>query len=99
MNPTPRGKDVLRIQKNLRLSTILVTHNVQEAVYMSDRVLVLGGTPAGIVHECCAEPENTSAHEVRTTPEFASCTRQILSALRASAGESPPSDPARSGIW
>ena len=34
-----------------RMTTILVTHNLHEAVFMSDRVVVLGGTPARIVAE------------------------------------------------
>ncbi len=32
-------------------AVIMVTHNVQEAVYMADRVLVLGGRPATILDD------------------------------------------------
>ena len=41
-------EDVRRIHNERQLSTILVTHNIHEAVFMSDRVLILGGTPASI---------------------------------------------------
>ena len=33
------------------LTTLLVTHDVDEAVYLSDRVLVLGGSPSRILEE------------------------------------------------
>ncbi len=33
-------------------SVVMVTHNVQEAVYMADRVLVLSARPAKIIDDC-----------------------------------------------
>ena len=36
---------------------VMVTHNVQEAVYMADRVIVLGGRPAKILDDVKVELE------------------------------------------
>lgn len=44
-------KLVRRVLGSARYSTILVTHNLEEAVAMADRVLVMGGSPAGIAHD------------------------------------------------
>jgi NitT/TauT family transport system ATP-binding protein len=40
---------VLALQRRLGISIILVTHDIDEAVYMSDRVIVLNGKPASVV--------------------------------------------------
>lgn len=40
---------VIDLQRRLGISVILVTHDIDEAVYMSDRVVVLNGKPAGVV--------------------------------------------------
>lgn len=42
-------EDIRRVHEQRQLTTILVTHNLQEAVFLSDRVIVMRGTPAEIV--------------------------------------------------
>jgi NitT/TauT family transport system ATP-binding protein len=39
---------VRRLQVQLGLTVVLVTHDIDEAVYLSDRVIALSGSPAGI---------------------------------------------------
>lgn len=39
----------LRVKKHLGLTVLLVTHDIDEAVYLADRVLVLGNKPTGVV--------------------------------------------------
>jgi NitT/TauT family transport system ATP-binding protein len=40
---------VLDLRKRLGISVVLVTHDIDEAVYMADRVVVLSGKPATVV--------------------------------------------------
>ncbi len=40
---------VIDLQRRLGISVILVTHDIDEAVYMSDRVVVLNNKPASVV--------------------------------------------------
>lgn len=40
---------VIDLQRRLGISVILVTHDIDEAVYMSDRVIVLNNKPASVV--------------------------------------------------
>jgi ABC-type nitrate/sulfonate/bicarbonate transport system ATPase subunit len=42
---------LLEIRKELSLSILLITHDVEEALILSDRIYVLAGSPAGIVEE------------------------------------------------
>ncbi len=42
---------LLRLRSELGKTTLLVTHDIDEALYLSDRILVLGGRPASIVKE------------------------------------------------
>lgn len=43
--------ELLRIWQHTDCAVVFVTHDIDEALYLSDRVLVLGGKPAGIVDE------------------------------------------------
>lgn len=42
---------LISMRKELNRTALLVTHDIDEAIYLSDRILVMGGTPASIVQE------------------------------------------------
>ena len=73
--------DVLRIQKDLCLTTVMVTHNVAEAVYMSDRVITLGGSPAAVTSTTAVSLDRSD--DCRSTAEFGASVGTILEALRS----------------
>lgn len=76
--------DVLRIRQELGLTVVLVTHNVEEAVSMSDRVMTLGGSPASVVDVTSVDLDRTA--DIRGTAEFARHVGAVLAALRQSSG-------------
>lgn len=39
------------LRKDLHKTTLLVTHDIDEALYLADRIIVLSGSPASIVYE------------------------------------------------
>ena len=63
------------------LTTILVTHNLQEAAYLSDRVVVLQPAPRGIVADFLLERSCLSPAERRRAPEQFEFLQQLSAAL------------------
>lgn len=51
---------LLRLRSELGKTTLLVTHDIDEALYLSDRILILGDHPAHIVKEITLEKTQKS---------------------------------------
>lgn len=51
---------LIQLRKELHKTTLLVTHDIDEALYLSDRILVLGGKPASILKEIDLSKEHKS---------------------------------------
>ena len=68
------------------VGVLLVTHDVEEAVVLGDRVLVLGGAPATVVHEerIALPRDNRSAHT--TTAPFIAHKATLLAELGRTMG-------------
>jgi NitT/TauT family transport system ATP-binding protein len=73
--------DLLGLWAERGLTVIFVTHSVFEAVYLSQRILILSGRPGRLV----ADLENPAPYPrgsgYRTSPEFNATARAILSVL------------------
>lgn len=64
-------------------TVVLVTHDVEEALYLSDRVLVLSPRPTAVVTELQAPaPRAPDRDGAVTAPEFVAIREQALHALR-----------------
>jgi NitT/TauT family transport system ATP-binding protein len=65
-------------------TVLLVTHDVQEALFLSDRVAVLSPRPGRVVTELeVALPRPRSRKQIVAEPEFARLERSALEALEA----------------
>lgn len=49
---------LLSVRKNLNRTVLLVTHDMDEAIYLSDRILILGERPASIICEIKIEEKD-----------------------------------------
>jgi NitT/TauT family transport system ATP-binding protein len=74
---------VLRIRAEFNMTIVLVTHDIDESVYLSDRVIVLGGTPASVV-DSVDVPLGTRRDQLTTKslPEFVELRNRVLTAVR-----------------
>jgi ABC-type nitrate/sulfonate/bicarbonate transport system ATPase subunit len=67
-------------------TVVLVTHDIEEALYLSDRVAVLSARPGRIVEELRApEPRAPDRDEAVTDPEFVAARERAMQALRGGA--------------
>ncbi len=65
------SEDVYKIIKEKNITAILVTHNIEEAIYFSDKIVVLSKRPAIIKNIISINCENnTSIYERRKDPNF-----------------------------
>ncbi len=63
------------------LAVMFVTHSVFEAVFLSQRVIVMGARPGRVVAELGIDEPYPRRPEFRTTPRFAEACRQLSQAL------------------
>ncbi|MCD1269945.1 ATP-binding cassette domain-containing protein [Microbacterium sp. MEC084] len=83
---------VLRIKKELKLSMLLVTHDVDEAVYMADRIVVLSTRPSCAVEEITvplSHPRDQLA--TKESPEFLELRHHVFTSVRREAKSPAPS--------
>jgi NitT/TauT family transport system ATP-binding protein len=75
------GRELLRIWQARRKTVVLVTHSVPEAVFLADRVLVLGPRPATIVAEVPIDLPRPRTQTVREAPACTLMAHQVRMAL------------------
>ncbi len=65
-------KDIYSILRNENITTVMVTHDISEAISMSDRVIVLSKRPATVkkIHTINFEMENRDPMNARKSPKF-----------------------------
>jgi NitT/TauT family transport system ATP-binding protein len=76
--------ELLRLWHETRTTMLFVTHDLDEAVYLADRVVLLGGRPAGIVRDF---PVGLPRPRERDTAHFSDTVREIRAALSESVSD------------
>ncbi|MGB0096744.1 MAG: ABC transporter ATP-binding protein [Solirubrobacteraceae bacterium] len=74
---------LLEIWEGDRKTILLVTHDVDEAIYLSNRVYVMSPRPGRMQMGIEIDLPRPRPIEVRTTPEFVALKRQLLEPLLA----------------
>ncbi|WFU78187.1 ABC transporter ATP-binding protein [Bradyrhizobium sp. CIAT3101] len=80
-------QELLLAAREQRRSTVLfVTHDIEEALFLSDRIAIMSGRPGRIVEEIVVPyPRPRTYQEIIATPSFGELKRSILSTLREQA--------------
>jgi NitT/TauT family transport system ATP-binding protein len=76
------GDKVLQIQQQLKQTTLLITHNITEAVQMSDRILVMTYRPGKVKRIVDIDLPRPRTSEIVGSEAFGRYVAQIWSDLR-----------------
>jgi len=79
------GDKVLQIQQELRQTTLLITHNITEAVQLSDRILVMTYRPGRVKRVVSIDLPRPRTSEIVSSDAFGHYVAQIWSDLREEA--------------
>lgn len=74
-------EDVRRLHDERRLTSVLVTHNLHEAVFLSDRVIVLSGSPSRLGESILIDTKMSRTSAFRDASEYFDYLRAVSSAL------------------
>lgn len=74
----------LDVMEQIHLSTVFITHDIDEAVLLSDRIYILGGKPGHIIDEIRIEEPKPRRNDFQLTEEFLSYKKRILEKIEES---------------
>lgn len=80
--------ELLRIWYQTRNTILFITHNIEEAVLLSDRVVVLSSRPGTVVKTLTVDLPRPRSEDIREAPEFRKLVKELRSLLRIPGGES-----------
>jgi NitT/TauT family transport system ATP-binding protein len=77
--------DLLHLWREKKLTVVFVTHSIHEAVFLSNRVIMMAARPGRIVEEVVIDEPYPRKPDFMVTPRFAAYAKQLQdSLLRAS---------------
>ena len=68
----------LDVMSRIKLSTIFITHDIDEAILLSDRIYLLRGKPGTITDEIVISQPKPRDKEFNLTEEFLQYKRKII---------------------
>jgi len=71
----------LDLMQKIELSTLFITHDIDEAIILSDRIYILCGKPGRITDEIVIQEKRPRRKDFNLTPEFLAYKRKIISDL------------------
>ena len=70
-----------QVWSEFRWTVLMITHDIREAVYLSDRVVVLTPRPAHVRRQVDVPLPGPRELEIVTTPQFAAVEKQLMEVL------------------
>jgi ABC-type nitrate/sulfonate/bicarbonate transport system ATPase subunit len=72
---------LLQVWKDAKRTVLFITHDVDESIFLSDRVLVMSPRPGRIIADLVNPLERPRVTDVLTDPIFVDLKREILHLL------------------
>lgn len=71
----------LQVMEHISLSTLLITHDIDEAILLSDRIYIMSASPGKIVDEIVIEEKRPRRDDFELTSEFLEYKKRIIDKL------------------
>jgi NitT/TauT family transport system ATP-binding protein len=84
LNREQMNLELLRIWRARRVTAVMVTHDLREAVFLADRVLVMSPRPGQIEREVVVDLPRPRTVDVMYTEFFGALSRRVREAVQAS---------------
>ncbi|MGF1647123.1 MAG: ABC transporter ATP-binding protein [Kineosporiaceae bacterium] len=86
---------VLDLCRRFRMTVLFVTHDIDEAVYLSQRVIVLSASPTVVQDDLAVDlPRDRDQIATRASPRFTELRSRVWAEIRAARGQGrPPRQP------
>lgn len=75
------NRELLRIREAQQQTIFMVTHAINEAVFLADRVLVLSDRPGAIKREISVDLPKPRREDLLTQPDYLGFVRQVRAAI------------------
>ena len=78
---------LLELWRQTQATVFFVTHSIEEAVFLGDRIYVVSNSPGTILHELTIEPSDRPSKEMQQEPRFQQTVyylRDLISQLEES---------------
>ena len=75
-------ENLLEIWREFRNTVVFVTHDIDEAVFLSDRIVVMSASPGRIIADIPVKLPRPRDQSLLTSPEFMLLKRQCLDLIR-----------------
>jgi NitT/TauT family transport system ATP-binding protein len=73
---------LLKVWEEHKVTVLFVTHDVEEAIFLADRVVVLASRPGRVKKVLPVRLERPRQFDIVTSPEFSALKREILADIR-----------------
>jgi NitT/TauT family transport system ATP-binding protein len=81
--------DLLELWRNKKLTVIFVTHSIHEAVYLSNRVVVMAARPGRIVEHVAIDEPYPRGPDFRVSMAFSQYAKRLQDSLLAASSADP----------
>jgi NitT/TauT family transport system ATP-binding protein len=73
---------LLKVWEDHKVTVLFITHDVEEAIFLADRVVVLASRPGRLKRELPIALERPRRYDIVTSPQFSDYKRDILADIR-----------------
>jgi len=80
---------LLDIWSKIPTTTVFVTHDIDEALFLADRIVVMSARPGRVIEDVVLSFARPRSHDLVTEPEFVRLKRHVMQLLRRPEGSEP----------